>query len=82
MMVTFSGGSNDGKGSPRSSGVLELFCIFNRVVITWVHVFVKTQTVYLKDLSTSLHVHFISVTISKRNHLLVTFFKLPFLSTN
>ena len=27
MMLTFSGGSNDGKGSPRSSGALELFCI-------------------------------------------------------
>ena len=26
-MLTFSGGSNDGKGSPRSSGALELFCI-------------------------------------------------------
>ena len=34
MMLTFSGGSNDGKGSPRSKGALELFCILIWMLVT------------------------------------------------
>ena len=36
MMVTFSGGSYDGKGSQRYLGVLELFCILIRMLVTQV----------------------------------------------